>query len=333
MESMWSPASWLGWENADPDPRQLRFERQRVVMLLKAFGLEHHKNEMVSAYQAKWGEGRLTFETFYELWPNFPIMLEAHSFYATSPVNTRARLSRFMTVFRKSFIFKRYEYLRERYRDFSNPEIRDGHTKVPPEARGLPLGMIFSWDGVKGGLILHNSMPLTIGSKFIHEYFDEEYRPIRLVIERFTPWVAALSKSGWSPSSPAPTPRPLARPVTQRGVVLRPWLVRLCGPRDAIVLSWLLRVSGPGASRYEKSYRCLRDEKLCVAVTARGLAWEVGLDDEQQVTRALRDLDGKGFIEKTQSSKGEKRKTYIWVNRQEIANAKRALEEAADEQG
>jgi hypothetical protein len=110
-------------------------------------------------------------------------------------------------------------------------------------------------------------------------------------------------------------------------------MVRLCGPRDAIVLSWLLRVTGPGANRYERLYRCLRDGRVVVAVTAGELAWEVGFNDEQQASRALDGLDKQGFAKKFPSLKGEKRQTFVLVDREAIAKAKRALERAMKAEG
>jgi hypothetical protein len=336
MESQWAPASWIGWSNPTPDVCQLRFERQRVTMLLKALGLEKRILEMYNAYEEYWGVRRLTFETFFEFWPTFPVMLDARSLFATTPWNNWARLARWMTRFRDTFVFKCYRELTARYQKLSDPSRYDGHKIVDPLSRGLPLGMIFPWDGVKGGLILHNGEPLTFGSKFIHEYLDDEDRPARLVVERYAAWVAVIS-SRWAPESspprlgvPPPAPRRPPR-LTGRGVVLRPWLVRLCGPRDATVLSWLLRVTGKGANRYERSFRHIRGGALCVRVTCRSLAEEIGFDDDQQARRALDSLDGRGFIAKQPARKGEARRTCVWIDRVAIHAALEQLRTARRE--
>lgn len=50
MESMWSPHAWIGEPHQPPDPRQLRFESQRVRMLLGALGLADQVPALIQQY-------------------------------------------------------------------------------------------------------------------------------------------------------------------------------------------------------------------------------------------------------------------------------------------
>src|SRR5215212_8107571 len=98
MESFWAPTCF---RKTQAHPRQVRFEAQRVRMLLGALGLASHIPDMINRYGQAWGERRLTFETFHEFFPTFPWMLEAQSFYATSPqANRWAGLGALMTKFK-----------------------------------------------------------------------------------------------------------------------------------------------------------------------------------------------------------------------------------------
>lgn len=237
MESIWSPGR--------PNIRQIRFESQRVRMVLNAFDLANQIPQMVAAFAEKWGEPRLTFETFHEFHPTFPVALDAQSFFATSGFDPWSRIATWMTRFSETFVFSRYEALATRYYDTQYA------SRMPEEATNLPLGMIFPWDGIRGGLIMHNERPRTFACQFVFRLLDSAGCPMRLVIERFDYWLYSIARSGWQPGAAPAKKVQIFRPLIGRGAVVRPWLVKLCGPRDAIVLAWLLRMSGRKANRWE----------------------------------------------------------------------------------
>lgn len=318
MESFWSPSNL--YSNNTPSPYQVRFEARRVRMVLKALGLSDRVYDLMDAYEKWWGERRLTFESFHDAFPTFPVMLEAQSFFATSPQNPLARMATLMTRFEKTFLFERYQALLARYRAFCRPGGLPLHKPVPPESWGLPLGMVFPWDGIKGGLILHNGEPRTEGSRFVYEYLDDAGEAVRLTIERYPFWLLALARSGWTPEAPPESEQsPRIRSQRQGGAVLRPWLVRACGrdPAAAYLLSWLLRTAGPRANPAERPYSRLVDGACYIAASCRQLAEETGLN-EQQARRALDHLKEKGFVSVSALPTLKGRKNHIQVERQAL---------------
>ena len=111
-------------------------------------------------------------------------------------------LSSWLTDFENTFIWNQYCRLFDQYRAIC--ERRTVIDSIPSSLHGLPVGMVFNYDGFPGGLILHNGEPLT---KSLCLRFDCKIKtrlngppePIRCWIEPFCDWLAALAERGWSP--------------------------------------------------------------------------------------------------------------------------------------
>jgi hypothetical protein len=314
MESFWTPSQ----DYRQAHPRQVRFEYQRVKMVLKAFGLVDMIPELIAAYQRWWGDvyKRLSFEFFHKYFPTFPVILDAQSFYATSELNKRSSLASLMTAFPRTFIYERYNEVNNWYLKLSDPKRVGIHELVPEELRGRPVGMIYPWDGVKGGLILHNGAPPSIGAGFVYRELKDGV-PMIYVIEHFRSWLLGLD---WTPRSPLPPRDPRPQSEAARGAVIRPWLVQICGPRNAYVLFWLLRVSSQEANTYERGYCSNFQGELAVMIPSNILARELGLGP-QQINRALQALVKLGFITTDKHFCGNWRGLAIRLKRKNIKAA------------
>lgn len=92
-------------QKREPHPKQIAFEDVRVRIVLDRFRLSRHIPAMQQRFEEKWGQRRLTFETFFKFFPTFPILLEAHSFYRISEHCRPAVLFR---SFEQTFFLQRY---------------------------------------------------------------------------------------------------------------------------------------------------------------------------------------------------------------------------------
>jgi hypothetical protein len=156
--------------------------------------------------------------------------------------------------------------------------------------------MLFPWQRVRGGLVAHNGPPRTTGGVFSATVPTRSAGPVRVTVEPFTPWLAALARTGWTPVGPAPVVA--ADPPGPCGPHLRPAVLKASGgnPRDAWVLAWLLYVRAGRASPAEAPPVEHRDGEMYV-VAARGrVAAATGLSS-QQVADGLAALAARGLIE------------------------------------
>jgi hypothetical protein len=295
MESFWCPSVF---QTKEPHPAQLRFEAKRVEMVLRKFKLTKVIPELIQDDYDYWGVKRLNFESFHRRFPTFPFMMEGQSFYRTSEQRSVSLKGLFL-AFHKSFIYKRYMVLLERYRAFSSPKGAAFVQVVPKESRGLPLAMPFPFVGIRGGLVLHNcDQALTTGFHLYYEYYNEKKVQRSLWVEGFLGWLDAVAKLGWTPESPPPTKLRRRRPVVHRGAIIRPWMVRICGGfgPETYLLGIFLRFLRPGANKYERSCRIYRMDNVWLFCTIDALARATGLSKDQ-VKRALRKLRKLMFIE------------------------------------
>ncbi len=323
MESYWAPTVF---NEKQPNPRQLLFEEKRVKMVLKAFHLEKRLFDLINDYDLRWGVKRVTFESFMRLFPTFPVMLDAQSFYGTTANNRWMKLSALFDNFQGTFIYERYQLLLDRYRRFSNPENKTFVETVPPTLRGLPLAMAFPCDDIRGGLIIHNAPePLSSGLKFLVECPDDEGRPQRLWVEKFADWLDVLARRGWTPASPVVRHKLKRKhPISGRGAVMRPWMIQICGGpgADTYLLAWLWRMFRPKANLYEIRLRHFDEDGLWVAFSQKRLAPNIGIS-EPQMKRAIKSLRNRGFIEtKTRSVDGSTPRTHIRLIRDVIKKAR-----------
>ena len=301
MESIWAP-SILRTNSPPPDRRQLEFEKVCVRRVLRAFGLSGRERELVDDFDKGWGKRWLTFESFFRAFPTFPIMLTAQSFYRTTAAEPLMRLSSLIYGFAGTFIWDRYCLLLDQYRTIcARPGFAD---PLPPSLHGLPLGMVFNYDGIKGGLILHNGEPLTGSGLYFNASVQTSGRSpesIRCRVEPFGGWLAALAARGWSPDRPL---NPLAveeappLPDQERVNPLLPWAVRALGMGPAAaLLSWLYHAThaDPAAHPEATAFCCYRDGRRRVVASHAGIGFVLRLT-EKQVKSAVARLRAERFI-------------------------------------
>ena len=296
METFWAPNGF--W--AEPHPRQLRFEAKRVEQVLAAFGLTARTSDLIAGFRERWRIPRLAFESFHDLFPTFPTVLEAQSLYRSDPrYSAFARLGRWMTDFVATAVCRRYLVLLDRFEHFCDPEKCVLAQPVAAESRGLPLGMCFPWQGVSGGLIVHNGPPRT-GSVFTHAVELNDGRRLRVAVERFTPWLDHVIASGWSPVSLATAPPDLDPPGPGCGPHIRPWLLRACGgdTRTAWLLAWLCWATGPRVPASARVPVVRVDGKRFLKLSRSDLAALTGLS-VQQVGDGLTALVDSGLVERS----------------------------------
>jgi len=328
MQSIWIPGERLS--DNPPHPAQVRYESERVEMVLKAFHLKKHLFDMIKAYELSFRVKRLTFATFHQFFPTFPCVLDAQSFFNATDKNPWMRLASLFNKFEESFVMERYLLLLDRYRRECDPErviYVDGGRASP----GLPLCMIFPCDGIHGGLIMHNSPEsLTCGMKLCFDTRDNDGRPCRVWVEKFNDWLEKLASLGWTPESPLPRRKfRKKRPIRSRGAILRPWMVKICGNIGpaAYILAWLCRMMRPKATRYELGNRRLTPDGLGVTFKQDQLAYGLGLSADQ-VKRGLAELRAKGFIKTDRVSLGGfQNQTFVLLDRDAIKKAMKAVEQ------
>ncbi len=273
MQSIWRPGDRP--DDNPPSRAQVSFESERVEMVLKAFHLANRRFDLIKKYESFFLVKRLTFGTFHQFFPTFPYMLDAESFFNATDKNPWMKLASLFNKFEESFVMEPYLLLLDRYRRECDPErliYVDGGRASP----GLPLGMIFPCDGIHGGLIMHNAPEsLTGGMKLCYDNQDNEGRPCRVWVEKFTDWLPKIASLGWTPESPLPRRKlKTQRPIKYRGAILRPWMVKICGGfgPDAYILGWLCRIMRSRATRYEMGHRRLTADGLGVTFRHAQLA-------------------------------------------------------------
>lgn len=296
-----------------PHRKQIAFEGERVRMILRAFGLSESEEDLRVHYKETMGEFWLTFESFYECYPSFPILLEARSLF-----NTRSlALVDMFRNFRRTFVGQRYFELFER---------------GTYEAKGRPIGMVFPFVGFRGGLIAHNCRTTTQGFRCAYDV-PHDAPPHRVVVEPFQPFVDLLARSGWTPKKPLPRRKRLhtQQPTMTARYYFEPWMVHACGGSggDAVLLAFLvhaLRTKLP----YGQQFVRVLDGVPQVAVTHDELAMQTGMT-LRQVSRAIASLRKNQFVQTTTRDYGGLR-THFVLNRQRVRRAKKQFCDWRDEE-
>ena len=332
MDLFWGPDDETVYES--PSRSQRDFERKCVGRVLRAFGLAKHEQGLIEDYQAAKSPPGLSFRAFFAGFPTFPVMLSAQSFFNATARKPWMRLPSFMKGFGDTFIWQRYCALHFRYQHACRVDWGLWPDEaLPPSLHGLPLGMIFPYDGMRSGLILHNGEPLTRGFVPRFEARMEgtgQGRPIRCWVEPFGDWLSALAERGWSPGVRNPVPlesTPDIPEPTREGVIaVRPWAVRAlgCGPA-AYLLSWLLHVirADPETHPVAASFRVRDDGAIHVAATQAELGCVLRLTDKQ-VRSAVTRLRAEGFIETRRCRPESGPKTMFVVDEDRCFDARQA---------
>jgi hypothetical protein len=287
----------------EPHPRQVAFEGQRVRQVLDRFGLSRHAPELVRRFQMCWGQPRLTFESFFEFFPTFPVLLEAHSFYHVAEHCRPAALFR---GFEQTFLLRRY---------------LDLHARAREEAAERPTGLVLPFDGYRGGMVLHDGDFATAATRLVHDLSGER-PPHRVTLEPFAPFLDFLARGGWTPETPLPARRRVQGRRAQRGAWIRPWMVHLLGlGPDTLLLAFLLKVLRSQSGHDRRLVRVHHGDRY-VAIDHRELAAETGLS-KAQVKRGLESLRGRGLVAATPRQDGGQIKSHFRVDGEAVRRTRR----------
>jgi hypothetical protein len=288
-------------QHQEPHPRQISFEGERVRIVLDRFGLSQRIPAMIERFREKWNTPWLTFETFFELYPTFPVLLEAHSFYHVADHGRPADLFR---SFERTFFLQRY---------------LDVYARGQEEAQGRPVGMVFPFDGFQGGLVMHNGVFNTQGTKLVHAIAGD-VPPQRVTVEPFIGLVNYLAQGDWTPQAPLPSGHPAQQPQGCRDMPVTPWMVERLGPGPAlVVLAWLRTVLSSPSGHDRRYVRRTGEGERCVAATQEEIASETRLS-ERRVKRGIEKLGQEGLL----TSARRQGRSHIWLAPEALALAEEA---------
>lgn len=159
----------------------IKREARLVSLTLDVLGLADCTTRVRKAEIAPdCSKGRFTFEGFRTIFWNMPIYLTYENLYKLKD-HTSCRPGKVLTQPEKTIVAERYE---ECLSDASS------------EYRGRPVGMIFPYDHIKGGLIIHNAdFLLQRSNNFcqVRWTVNEKTR----CIERYASVLKYLHDSGW----------------------------------------------------------------------------------------------------------------------------------------
>jgi hypothetical protein len=289
----------------EPHPKQIAFEHRQVRLVLGKFGLSDQIPPLMQRFEKKWGKRWLTFESFFEVFHTFPIILEAHSFYR---VAAECSLVVMLRDFANTFVFRRYIEV---------------YARGQEEAEGRPIGMVFPYGGFQGGLLVHNGNFDTGGFKCSFDV-PRDQPSWRVIIEPFVAFVEHLACGGWKPDSPMPRSSRNQRPRARSGSFVPPWIARLLGVGvDTLVLGWLLRVLCSRSAFCRQFVRRIGSERS-VALTYENLGLEIGVP-AGRVKDALRSLRKKHLIATRAGYYQGQRMTHILVDRAALRRAKASV--------
>jgi hypothetical protein len=264
-----SPSFSFANELATPTLWHARFEDQRVGMVLKAFQLSSFKLKLLDDQEALWGDRRLTFDAFYRRFPDFPIVFLARSAIHIPDLCPPGELFRH---FEANFLAQWYA---------------EAEARCEKLAEGRPIGLVVAFDRVRGGLVLHNGVYETRGSKFIHD-MAEDQPPHRLTLESFTTLLRFLARGDWEPGNPIKPERQPRR--LQSELPLTPDMIRRLGVGPAVILwAWLLKVRTSTSAHERIFLRRIRADQVAINASQKKIAYFTGLSREQ-VKRAMATL-------------------------------------------
>jgi hypothetical protein len=263
--------------NDEVAPSQTRFEWDRVMMAMDRFRLQDHGGALLDDEEYRHGTPRLTFESFRRKFPTFPVVLEARW------------VARIANKCRPADLFRRFGdtalidlYLETYARRFG-------------EAEGRPIGLVVPFDRYRGGMVIHNGVFDTRGTRLVHD-IPGDRPPHRITIEPYDRLLTYLSRGGWSPDKSL-ADQPVAGPdsAAHRMTVL-PCMVRRLGSGPAvIVLAWLSTVLTSPVGLHRKFVRRCSNGDLCVLANQAEIATETGLSDAA-TKRGLAKLRGERLI-------------------------------------
>lgn len=272
------PDSMSPYEQQETNLWRIRFEDQRVKMVLQEFRLLGYLPDLLADCESRCNERNLTFLSLYALFPTFPMIFGV---FCRSRVAEHCSPAQMLRSFQDVFLYRNYLELYSRFQG---------------EANGRPIGLVVPFDGYRGGVVVHNGDLGTRGTKVTYDV-PNDVPPYRLTVEPYPTVIRYLARSGWTPETPLQTGAATQGPQHTRNFKITPWMIKQLGATPAaIVFAWLCTKlsSRDGLDRLLLSR--LRESTIAVGVTQEGIASETGLP-QRKVQRALTLLRRKGFID------------------------------------
>lgn len=211
------------------DGHQRRFEAERVQMIVEHLRLERYLRQIYNASESLYGIRCLSLRAFREVFPTFPIVLEARY---VGRLADRLRPADLLRSFKRTFLS---DYYLEVY------------GRNEEESTGRPIGMVVPFDGYRGGVIIHDAA-LDTGSVRLTADLSPDHPPYRVTVEPFDKFLRHLAAGGWTPASRATGQFRCKEPPGSRGIDISPWMVKLVGAGPTlVVLAWLVHcLESPG---------------------------------------------------------------------------------------
>jgi hypothetical protein len=266
--------------------QRIRFERQRVQMLVTALDLAEHLPALWDHGQYMSGVPRLLFSSFGRRFPTFPWRLVAQVFWGTTAASPLTSVHVWLRHFDRTYVWRAYA-----------KHLGAEQRSAPDDGR--PVGMVFPL-AVRGGLIMHNGTPPGGGAKFCGDY---EHGGVagRVWVESYRAWLEGVAKSGWTPDArEIPVAEPPAPHERRRGVWVEPWMIAACHGvgADTMVLAWLCPLllpddPGPFGSRFVGRWQGRR----CVTATHTQIATALPGLSARQVKEAVATLRRSGLVD------------------------------------
>lgn len=218
------------------------------------------------------------------MFPGFPICLETVPFYRLIEHSTCSQTALFRN-------FQRYVP----YQKFN--DVLEATSK---RARGRPVGLVYPWQGITNGLILHNGdFPMKDFGQTI------PWKDQFLTVRHFGRFLRMLAAQDWTLDS-LRTPW---RPTNNLEPVNGKWeipslltLARLIPDRtEFLVLAQMLEILFHMPPDEQQSFIVRRGGERWIAVTQEWLAQQ-NRCSVRSIQRAVKGLEDKGFIRRHRSS-------------------------------
>lgn len=257
-------------------PSQMRFEDERVRMVLEEFKLLGHLRDLNSDCYYRENSRRLTFLSFHKLFPKFPIILSARY---------RGRVAERCSPVK---LFRRFDEV------FLMPDYLEAYARFEAEAQGRPIGLVVPFDSYRGGMIVHNGNYGTRTTKMTHPIPDD-VPPHRVTLEPFQTLIQHLVRGQWTPESPLSVTGDLNKSELSPDMLVTPWMVENLGKSSLIVLGWLRKILLSDCSYDRLHVRRLSKTERCVKAPQKEIAAATGLG-QRLVRRGLEELVEKGLV-------------------------------------
>ena len=240
---------------AEPSIWQMRFVGDRVRATLTKFGLAKHVGVLLSNHEDEFGMRRLTFVGFRQIFPTFPVVLEAQF---VPGIGQRCRPADLFRTFGDSALTEAY---------------LEAYARLHIEADGRPIGLIVPFDSYRGGVIVHNGAFDSRGTRLIHDVVGDR-PPYRITIEPYDRFLTYLARGGWPPADEAPARAARAG----RTIALAPKMVKRLGTGPALVVySWLSTIMASSVGLDRRYVRLADNGERFVVATQGDIARQTGL--------------------------------------------------------